>query len=656
MNRIFKLLVIILVVFLAGYFLEEALDASENIPGSVEGTLEILSELFSVFVAFSIFAITWQSYTKSRDNHSLFLGTTFFIAGSLILFHMLSYPFMPEFFTPNSSHKAAVFLIGSRIILAVLLLASLYIHKNTLPGLINKRFLFLFMIVISSTFLVTTVLYHDSLFAAYKLDNYSTETIFLLLIITAALLYASYRYFKEFKETGQENLIFLIDGLIIIIFSNLVYFSYEFSGHFLIITGFYFIYLALYKSSIELPYEKLALAEEKLRIAAEDKYRLLFDNANDAIITTDLEDRVTSWNRSAEKIFGWAVSEVMGKKLIQIIVPVDQQKIRKEIISETLDGKSVTGIDMVRLHKDGRKINVSLTTSLLIGPNKNITGLSFIMRDITERKQAEDERRKTEEISRENERLVLAGKAKSEFLAIMSHELRTPLNAIIGFSELMNGNMKGELNEKQKRYMENILTAGKNLLSLVDSILDLSRVEAGKMEIFAEKMSVGGTINDAVSPIKEKAAKQNIILKNDFDPQLETIETDTQKFRHILTNLLSNAIKFSKPDGGTVTIRTKKEGDMAKFSVSDTGIGIMEKDMGRLFKTFEQLDTGSTRKYGGTGLGLVVSKKLVELLGGSIMAESRYGEGTTFTFTLPVSREINEQGNELIQPVNETGL
>jgi len=635
MSHVFKLLAIVVFVFLAGYFLEGAIDASESIPGTFEETLEVLSELFSVFVAFSIFAITWHSYDKSKDNHSIFLGITFFIVGFLILFHLLSYPFMPEFLTPNSDHKAAIFLIESRIVLAVLLLVSVYIYKDTLPGLTNKRSLFSFAIAISSIFLVIALLYQDSPLA-YKIDNYSTETIFLLLMITVVLLYASYRYFKDFKKTRQNNIILLIDGLIIIIFSNLVYFSYEFSGHFLIITGFFFIYLALYKSSVELPYEKLALAEEKLRVAAEDKYRLLFDNANDAMITTDLEDRVSSWNRSAEKIFGWTAQEVRGKKLIQLIVPLELQKNREEIIRETLDGKSATGIDTLCQHKDGRKINVGLTTSLLMGPYKNVIGLSFILRDITERKRAEEEHIMVEEIRNENERLVLENKAKAEFLAIMSHELRTPLNAIIGFSQLMKGNMQGELNEKQKRYIENILIGGNNLLNLVDSILDLTKVETGNMELYFEKMSVHGTINETLSSLKDKAAKQNIVLIHDLDPQLDVIVTDTQKFKHILSNILSNAIKFSKPEGGTVTISTKIEGDNAKFSVSDTGIGIMEKDMEKLFKTFEQLDSGSTRKYGGTGLGLAVSKKLVELMGGRINAESRYGEGSTFTFSLPV--------------------
>lgn len=766
LKNVFKLMGLMVLIFLAGYFIEEAIDLSENwIPESYEETIEVISELFSVFVAFSIFAITWHSYEKSGDNRSLFLGMAFYIVGLLILFHLLSYPFMPVFFTPNSEHKAAIFLIESRVILGVFLLASVYIHKDSLPRLINKHLMILFMFVISMIIFATAILFNDDSLKVIDIDGYSSSTIFFLVITTIPLLYAGYKYYQKSRETDNENNLKLAYGSIIIILSNLVYFSYEFSGHFLIITGFFFIYLALYKSSVELPYEKLAMAEEKLRITAEDKYRLLFDNANDAIITTDLEDMVTSWNRSAENIFGWTASEAMGKKLKHVIVPVEQHKKSEEIIRETLESKSAVGIDMVHLHKDGRKINVSLTTSMLIGPNKNITGLSYILRDITERKhmegalsqseekyrtlyegsadaimmldekgffdcnmaalymfgylekkdfiklhpsdfspptqpdgvdsltaannkiaeafskgsnmfewvhrrsngkdfpanvllstvqlkgktvlqatvrditeskKAEEERRMAEEIRLENERLVMASKTKAEFLAIMSHELRTPLNAIIGFSELMIGNMQVELNEKQKRYMENIHSSGKTLLSLVDGILDLSRIEAGKMEVFIEKMSVHEAINDTISPLNEKAVKQNIILKNDLDPQLDTIETDTQKFKHILTNLVSNAIKFSKPDGGTVTIRTKKEGKMAKFSVSDTGIGIMEKDFKRLFKTFEQLDTGSTRKYGGTGLGLVVSKNLVELLGGSISVESRYGEGSTFTFTLPV--------------------
>ena len=179
---------------------------------------------------------------------------------------------------------------------------------------------------------------------------------------------------KNGQRNRADNLHCLIYGSLIILLSNLVYFFYEFSGHFLIITGFFYFYLGLYKSSVELPYEKLAIAEEKLRIGAENKYRNLFDNANDAIITTDLQDCVTSWNRTAEKLFGWEVKSVMGKKLSELF----------------LLGQSASGIETVHIHETGAQIFVSLTISQLLDSNNKLTGLSFIIHDITQRKKAED--------------------------------------------------------------------------------------------------------------------------------------------------------------------------------------------------------------------------------------------------------------------------
>ncbi len=389
MKHVLKLLAIIVSVFLAGYFLESAIDESDASP-FVENTLEIISELFAVFVALSIFSITWIAYSKSKDNHSLLMGSTFFIVGILILFHALSYPFMPQFITSNSLHKAAYFLAESRLVLAVLFLASVYVHKDTLPELINKQVLISFTIILSIISLVFTLFYHDSVFLGFiPEDIRSTGTIFYLTMVTGMTLYASYLYARRAKETGENNLISLVYGSIIVVFSNLVYFSYEFSGHFLIITGFYFFYLALYKSSVELPYEKLALTEEKLRLAAEEKYRNLVDYANDAIIAIDLEDRVTSWNRSAEEIFGWTEQEIMGKKLSQLIVPPNLLAERKRILTNTLTGKTFSGIETVRLRKDGSKIDASMTISPVRDADKNIIGYSGIIRDITERKQAE---------------------------------------------------------------------------------------------------------------------------------------------------------------------------------------------------------------------------------------------------------------------------
>jgi PAS domain S-box-containing protein len=390
MNPLLKLLAIMVSVFLMGFFLEEMIDSSGlNNPQSLEETFEIISELFSVFVALSIFTITWYAYNKSRDNHSLFLGTTFLITGLLILFHLLSYPFMPDFFNPNSSHKSAVFFLESRFILAFLLLASIFVHKDSIPKLINKYVLILFTIAILSISLTSVFFQENFLFVTFDLNSYSTATIFLLFVISIIIFVAGYLYTKRAQETGQNNFLFITYGSIIVLFSNLVYFSYEFSGHFLIITGFFYFYLAMYRSSVELPYEKLAIAEEKLRKGVENKYITLFDNANDAIITTDLEYLVTSWNRSAVKLFGWEAYEVMGKKLSSLIVPLNLQTRGEGIIRDTVDGKSAFGIETEKIRKDGSMIFVSLTTSQLLDSNHNLTGLSFIIRDVTERKRAE---------------------------------------------------------------------------------------------------------------------------------------------------------------------------------------------------------------------------------------------------------------------------
>lgn len=249
---------------------------------------------------------------------------------------------------------------------------------------------------------------------------------------------------------------------------------------------------------------------------------------------------------------------------------------------------------------------------------------------------AELERKKAEEIQLENERLSYANRAKSEFLATMSHELRTPLNGILGFSEILINKIAGDLNAKQERYVENINSSGNHLLRIINDILLLTQIEAGKLELASEKIKVAEAINDVEALFKDKSKEYNIGFKEDLDQKIEFIEADPIKFKQIMFNLLGNAVKFSKEKGGTITIATKRIGDLAQFSVSDTGIGIKEEDRGKLFKKFQQVDSGINRDYGGTGLGLAISKQLVELHGGKIWVESKYGEWTTFYFTLPI--------------------
>jgi signal transduction histidine kinase len=233
-----------------------------------------------------------------------------------------------------------------------------------------------------------------------------------------------------------------------------------------------------------------------------------------------------------------------------------------------------------------------------------------------------------------NRELEAASRHKSEFLANMSHELRTPLNAIIGFSEVLSEGMFGEINEKQTEYLNDILESGRHLLSLINDILDLSKIEAGRMELEAADFDLPGAIENALILVRERAGRRGITLGREIDERLGTIRADERKVKQVLLNLLSNALKFT-PEGGRIDVRAGLHDDLAGISVTDTGVGIAPEDQEAVFEEFRQVGTAA-RKVEGTGLGLALSRKFIELHGGRIWVKSEVGLGSTFTFTLPL--------------------
>ncbi len=234
------------------------------------------------------------------------------------------------------------------------------------------------------------------------------------------------------------------------------------------------------------------------------------------------------------------------------------------------------------------------------------------------------------------QQLEAASRHKSEFLANMSHELRTPLNAIIGFSEVLLERMFGEVNEKQTEYLQDILSSGQHLLSLINDILDLSKIEAGRMELARAPFHLPRALENALILVKERAARHGISLHMDVDPRLGELVGDERKIKQVLLNLLSNAVKFTS-EGGRIGIRARPTDGAVEISVSDTGIGIAPEDQGAIFEEFRQVGGQDARKQEGTGLGLTLTKKFVEMHGGRIWVESEVGRGSTFRFTLPMS-------------------
>jgi signal transduction histidine kinase len=238
------------------------------------------------------------------------------------------------------------------------------------------------------------------------------------------------------------------------------------------------------------------------------------------------------------------------------------------------------------------------------------------------------------EIEVKSRELEVASQHKSEFLASMSHELRTPLNAVIGFSDVLLQGMFGETNEKQTEYLRDILASGQHLLSLINDILDLSKIEAGRMELDVAAFDLPTALDDALLLMRERAGRRGITLERHVDERVGEIRADQRKVKQVLLNLLSNAVKFT-PEGGRIDVRAGLANGTAEISVTDTGIGIAPEDHDAVFEEFRQV--GATEKKAeGTGLGLALCRKFVELHGGRIWVTSEIGKGSTFTFTIPV--------------------
>jgi PAS domain S-box-containing protein len=354
-------------------------------------------------------------------------------------------------------------------------------------------------------------------------------------------------------------------------------------------------------------------------------------NIPDAVITTDITGKVKNLNPMAELLTGWKESNAVGKQLTEIL---QISYSHGEIVNDLVHRVLINGVfktneyeELFLLKKDA-KIPISITGTSIKNDKNEEVGIIYIYADITAQKQ-EKEKLINAKLNAES-----ANNKKSEFLANMSHELRTPLTSIIGFSDILLEQTFGELNEKQYKYLQHVSSSGKHLLDLINGILDLSKVEAGKMQMSYEYFNVAEVINDINSVVAPLALKKGISLDINIDPKMQNIKADRVKFRQIIYNLASNAIKFTD-SGGHVWIEGRISGKMAQFKVKDDGIGISKADQLKIFNPFTQIDSSAANKYEGTGLGLALVKKFVELHGGDVWVESDVGKGSVFSFTIP---------------------
>jgi two-component system sensor histidine kinase/response regulator len=354
----------------------------------------------------------------------------------------------------------------------------------------------------------------------------------------------------------------------------------------------------------------------------------IVEGSEDAILTEATDGTILSFNRGAELLYGYRAQEVVGRH-ISLLVGPEREGEDAQLLQRALAGEAITRLETIRVHRDGHRVHVSLTVSPLFGGDDAIIGASIIARDVTERQQMEEELRASREQALEASRL------KSEFVANMSHEIRTPLNGVVSMTELL---LETPLNGDQRDYAQVALTSAEALMRVINDILDFSKIEAGKLDIVSEDFSLRAAVDETAEILAGKARERGLQLSVEVDDGVaEVIRGDGNRVRQILMNLVSNAIKFTS-DGG-VTISVGLEPDAAaprlRFAVADTGIGIDPARIGALFAPFAQEDATTTRRYGGTGLGLCISKQLVELMGGEIGCHSIPGTGSTFHFSLP---------------------
>jgi len=377
-----------------------------------------------------------------------------------------------------------------------------------------------------------------------------------------------------------------------------------------------------------------------------DLLRSILDSSTEyAIISTDTQWRVLTFNEGSRRLFGYEPVEILGQPFDRLVPPEEVERAVGIEMRRDLRIHGHHAGEGMRLRKSGARFPARTVTTVRTDSDGQALGYTIICSDISVRKVLQERLHqytdkleqmvadKTAELREVNVELMRANRLKGLFLANMSHELRTPLNAIMGFAEAIRDGVAGEPTAEQREFACDIYQAGQQLLRMINDILDLAKVEAGAMTLTLEPHDLAALIDEVMRVAKGLARRKGVELREDVEPQPLGITVDAIKIKQVLYNLLSNAVKFTDR-GGTVTVRCRADKETAVVQVIDTGAGIAPEDQPTLFEEFRQVDSSLTRQHEGTGLGLALTRRLVELHGGEITVQSELGKGSTFTVTL----------------------
>jgi PAS domain S-box-containing protein len=371
---------------------------------------------------------------------------------------------------------------------------------------------------------------------------------------------------------------------------------------------------------------------------SEAKFRRLVEGANDLIWSQDQTGRFTYLSPQFQTLFGWEPSEWIGRSFIELVHPDDRSWVIPDYQRDVHLKQKSHSPEFRHCCRDGRYIWVRASSTPILNSEGVSIGRQGILTDISDRKQAEAMmERQLAAIEAANAELARATRLKDEFLANMSHELRTPLNAILGMAEGLQETVFGAISDRQRRALQTIERSGSHLLELINDILDVAKIEAGQIELECSAVSVTHLCQASLAFVKQQIFQKQIRLETKLPAQLPTLLVDERRIRQVLINLLNNAVKFT-PEGGQIFLEVSQlASDRLRIAVRDTGIGIAPENIGKLFQPFVQIDSALNRQYQGTGLGLALVKRLVELHGGSVELTSELGVGSCFAIELPAN-------------------
>ena len=397
-------------------------------------------------------------------------------------------------------------------------------------------------------------------------------------------------------------------------------------------------------------------AESKSQDATQlaTRFETLLETAPDAIVEVDSNGKLVMLNAAVDRLFGYKREELIGLP-VEILIPEAMRHSHVKHRGDYLDHPGTRpmgiGMELLARRKDGSEFPVEVSLSPV--PSSHGHHVTAIVRDVTERKRASEHllalgaeftrelEEKNRQLEQRNSEVERANRLKSEFLASMSHELRSPLHTIIGFADLLREELDGPLNTKQKRFVQNIHRDSQHLLEIINDLLDISKIEAGRLELRLEHFDADHIAEEVLSSIRTQARAKSIRLETHFAPD-SPVESDKLRFKQILYNLLSNAVKFT-PEQGIITVATERIDSRLQISVADTGIGIVSADHDAIFDKFYQVGSTTKGVREGTGLGLAITKTLVEKMGGKIWVASVPRQGSTFTFSVRLAQSSDVQ-------------